>query len=144
MIEELCHRNAAFVIYHAEQMPRLEFGDVEVRPLGGDVFTVTATVKNTRSIPSIAQQAAAHNIGLPDVLSLEGPGLTVIGGGRLLDQYTGEVEAVERDPAHLKVNGGVPGHGSLRVRWYVKGTGEAALKHASQKGGTISKGVAVK
>ena len=144
MIEELCHRNAAFVLYHADQMPRLEFGDVEVRPLAVDIFTVTATVKNTRAIPSVAQQAAAHNIGLPDVLSLEGPGLTVLAGGRLLDQYTGEVEAVERDPARQKLNAGVPGNGSVRVRWFVKGTGEATLKHASQKAGTIAKAVTVK
>ncbi len=143
MIEELCHRNAAFVLYHADQMPRLEFGEVEVKPLGGEVFAVTATVRNTRSIPSVAQQAAAHNIGLPDVLGLEGAGLAVLGGGRLVDPYTGEVEASERDPAHLRLIGGVPGHGSIRVRWYVKGSGEATLKHASQKGGTITKSVPV-
>ena len=77
-------------------------------------------------------------------MSLEGAGLAVLGGGRLLDQYTGEIDAVERDPAQLKVNGGVPGHAFIRVRWYVKGTGEATLKHASRKGGTIAKGVAVK
>jgi hypothetical protein len=144
MIEELCHRNAAFVIYHADQMPRLEFGDVEIKPLGGDVFSVTATVKNTRAIPSIAQQAASHAIGLPDILSLEGKGLTVLGGGNLVSVYTGEVEAVERDPAHLKFNGGVPGHGSIRVRWYVRGTGEATLRYASQKGGTIVKSVTIR
>ena len=144
MIEELCHRNAAFVIYHADQMPRLEFGDVEVKPLNAEIIAVTATVKNTRAIPSVAQQAANHNIGLPDVLSLEGAGLTVVGGGRLVDQYTGEVDAVERDPAHLKLNGGVPGLGSVRVRWFVRGTGEGTLKHASQKGGTIMKTVTIK
>jgi Zinc carboxypeptidase len=144
LIEELCHRNAAFVIYHADQMPRLEFGDVEVKPLTGEVFTVTATVKNTRAIPSVAQQAAAHNIGLPDVLGLEGPGLTVLAGGRLVDQYTGEVDAVERDPAHQKINAGVPGLGSIKIRWFVKGTGEGTLKHVSQKGGTITKNIPVK
>ena len=144
LIEELCHRNAAFVVYHADQMPKLEFGDIEVKPLNAEVFTVTATVKNTRAIPSVAQQASAHNIGLPDVLSLEGPGLTVLAGGRLVDQYTGEIEAVERDPAHQKLNAGVPGNGSVRIRWFVKGTGEGTLKHASRKGGTITKGVAVK
>ena len=144
MIEELCHRNAAFVIYHADQMPRLEFGDVEVKPSNGEVFTVTATVKNTRAIPSVAQQAANHNIGLPDVLSLEGPGLTVLAGGRLLDQYTGEIDAVERDPAHQKLNAGVPGLGSIRIRWLVKGTGEATLKHTSQKASTITKTVPIK
>ena len=47
---------------------------------GCGVSTVTATVRNTRSIPSVAQQAAAHNIGLPDSLSLEGPGLAVLAG----------------------------------------------------------------
>ena len=144
LIEELCHRNAAFVAYHADQMPRLEFGDVEVKPLAAEVFTVTATVKNTRAIPSVSQQAANHNIGLPDVLSLEGPGLAVLAGGRLVDQYTGEVEAVERDPAHQKLNAGVPGLGSVRIRWFVKGTGEATIKHASQKAGTISRAVPVR
>jgi Zinc carboxypeptidase len=144
LIEELCHRNAAFVVYHADQMPKLEFGDIEVKPLNGEVFTVTATVKNTRAIPSVAQQASAHNIGLPDVLSLEGPGLTVLAGGRLVDQYTGEIEAVERDPAHQKLSAGVPGLGSIRIRWFVKGTGEGTIKHTSQKGGTITKSVTVK
>jgi hypothetical protein len=144
LIEELCHRNAAFVVYHADQMPILEFGEVEVKPLNAEVFTVTATVKNTRAIPSVAQQAANHNIGLPDVLSLEGPGLTVLAGGRLIDPYTGEIDAVERDPAHQKLNAGVPGLGSIKIRWLVKGTGEATLKHTSQKAGTITKTVPVK
>ncbi len=139
MIEELCHRNAAFVLYHADQMPRLEITEAAVEPLGPDLSTVTATVRNTRSIPSVAHQAAAHAIGLPDVLSLEGPGLAVVAGGRLLDQYTGEVEAVERDPAHLRLAGGVPGLGTVRVRWFVRGKGEMTVKHASRKGGTIVK-----
>ncbi|WP_435011158.1 M14 family metallopeptidase [Tundrisphaera lichenicola] len=144
MIEELCHRNAAFVLYHADQMPRLEFGEVEVKPVVNDLFTLTATVENTRSIPSIAQQAANHNIGVPDILSLEGNGLTVVAGGRLVNEYSGEIDAVERDPAHLKLNAGVSGHDSVRVRWYVRGKGTATLKHASQKGGTITKQVEVK
>ncbi len=143
MIEELCHRNAAFVIYHADQMPRLEFGEIKRVPLGGDVSSLTVQVKNTRSIPSVAQQAAMNRIGLPDVLSLEGDGLTVVGGGSLVNEYTGEVALVERDPAHLKLNGGVPGHGELRMRWFVRGKGKANLKMSSQKGGTITKEVAI-
>jgi hypothetical protein len=144
LIEELCHRNAAFVGYHADQMPKLEFGDVEVKPLNAEVFAVTATVKNTRAIPSVAAQAAAHRIGLPDILSLEGPGLSVLAGGRLVDTYTGEIDPVDRDPAHQKLIGGVPGLGTVRIRWLVKGTGEGTLKHVSQKGGTIARGVTVK
>jgi len=145
MIEELCHRNAAFVLYHADQMPRLEFDEIKVEPVAGagDLSTVTATVRNTRAIPSVAEQAAAHDIGLPDVLGLEGPGLAVAAGGPLLDQYTGEIAAAERDPAHLKLNAGVPGLGTVRVRWFVRGKGTATLKHASRKGGTITKVVPI-
>ncbi len=144
MIEELCHRNAAFVLYHADQMPRLEFGEVKVEPLGGDASAVTATVRNTRAIPSVAQQASARGIGLPDVLSLEGPGLKVVGGGTLVNAYTGEVDAAGRDPARLRLDAGVPGHGTVRVRWYVVGQGQATIRHASQKGGSIARGVAVR
>ncbi len=144
MIEELCHRNAAFVIYHADQMPKLEWGPVEVEAQGGDLRSVTATVRNVRAIPSVAEQAAARNIGLPDVLSLEGPGLTVVAGGTLLDPYRGEIDAAGRDPARLKLNGGVPGLGTVRVRWFVRGQGDATLKHASRKGGTITKVVPLK
>ncbi len=144
MIEELCHRNAAFVIYHADQMPRLRIDEVKIEPLGGDLRTVTATIKNTRAIPSVAQQAAAHGIGLPDLASLDGPGLTVVGGGTLVNEYTGEVAAVERDPAHLMINAGVPGHDVIRVRWFVRGTGEATVKYGSQKGGPVAKTVTVK
>ena len=142
MMEEMAHRNAAFVLYHADQMPHIEFDEIKVEPLADNLSTLTATVRNTKSIPTIAQQAAAHNIGLPDVLSLEG--VEVLAGGTLVDPYTGEIDAVERDPAHLKLNAGVPGLGTVKVRWIVKGKGEATLKHASQKGGTITKGVAVK
>jgi hypothetical protein len=138
MIEELCHRNAAFVIYHADQMPRLAIDEIKVEPLGGDLRSVTATIKNTRTIPSIAQQAAAHRIGLPDVASLEGPGLTVVGGGTLVNEFTGEVAPVERNPARIKLADGVAGHGTIRVRWFVRGVGEATVSYASQKGGAIA------
>ncbi len=141
LIEELCHRNAAFVIYHADQMPRLEFEDVAVEAQGADLRAVTATVRNLRAIPSVAQQAAARRIGLPDVLSLEGPGLAVLAGGTLTDPYRGQIEAAERDPAHLRLESGVPGQGTVRVRWFVRGRGEATLKHVSQKGGTITRAV---
>ena len=51
LIEELCHRNAAFVVYHADQMPRVVWDEVKVEPLGAETFSVTASVRNTRSHP---------------------------------------------------------------------------------------------
>ena len=34
MLEEECHRNFAFTMYHAGEMPLLEWGRVEVKRLG--------------------------------------------------------------------------------------------------------------
>ena len=144
MLEDLCHRNAAFVMYHADQMPKLVWDDVVVEKVKGDLFTVTASVKNLRSIPSVAQQAANRRIGLPDTIGLEGTELKVIAGGPLVNRDTGEIAAAEFEPAKLRLNGGVAGGQTARVRWFVQGTGEAKLTYASQKGGTLTKSVTLK
>ena len=141
MIEELCHRNAAFVAYHADQMPRVEWGEVKVEPLGGDTFSVTAGIKNTRLIPSVSEQAAKHKAGLPDTISLSGKGLTVIAGGDLVNPDTGETKLAERNPGTLRLETGVGGESTVRVRWFVKGRGTADLKYTSQKSRTLEKGV---
>ena len=70
MIEELCHRNAAFVVYHADQMPRVVWDEVKAEASVAGTYSVTAAVRNTRLIPSVAEQAAHRQIGLPDTLSL--------------------------------------------------------------------------
>src|SRR5262249_6659523 len=54
LLEELCHRNAAFVIYHADQMPRVAWDEVKADSVAPGLFAVTATVKNTRSIPTVS------------------------------------------------------------------------------------------
>ena len=141
MIEELCHRNAAFVIYHAEQMPRIEWESVKVEALpGSDLHQVTATVHNTRTIPSVSEQAAKRKAGLPDTASISGEGLTVVAGGPLVNTDTGEIAAVEFLPGNIKIESGVPGKGITRVRWFVKGKPgtKIALKYASQKAGTLN------
>jgi hypothetical protein len=141
MLEELCHRNAAFVIYHADQMPRIVVDEVTASALAEGVYAVTVTLKNTRAIPSISEQAANHKIGLPDTLSLTGAGLTVAAGGTLANRDTGEVAAVERNPETLRLENGVGSHATGRYRWIVRGKGEATVTYASQKGGTLSKSV---
>ncbi len=143
LIEELCHRNAAFVLYHADQMPRVVIDDLKVEPLGDGTSAVTAILKNTRSIPSVAEQASNRKIGLPDRLTIEGKGLTVVAGGPLVNRETGEIAAVERDPARLSMERGVGSNAFARYRWYVQGRGEASVTFRSQKSRTVSKTLAI-
>jgi len=144
LIEELCHRNAAFVIYHADQMPRVVWDEVTVETLGPETSSVTASVRNTRSLPSVSGQAARRKVGLPDTLSLSGPGLTVVAGGTLVNRDTGEVAPAERTPGTLRLEGGVAGGETARVRWFVRGKGSAAVKYTSQKAGTLEKAVTLR
>ncbi|MBI4606683.1 MAG: peptidase M14 [Planctomycetes bacterium] len=58
LLEELCHRNAMFTLYHAYEMPRVAFRSVEVERLAGEVSAVTVTLENSRSIPSRSAMAA--------------------------------------------------------------------------------------
>jgi hypothetical protein len=141
LLEELCHRNAAFVIYHADQMPRIAWDEVKVEALGPETFSITASVRNSRTIPSVSQQAAQRKIGLPDVFSLTGPSVSVEGGGVLVNRDTGEVDLVEHDPARLRLDGGVGSQGVARVRWFARGRGDATVSYVSQKGGTLTRHV---
>jgi hypothetical protein len=144
LLEELCHRNAAFVIYHADQMPRLEWeGEPAVEPVGDGGLMVTVAIRNTRLIPTIAQQAAQRKLGLPDFASLEGDDLKVLAGGVLVDRDRGEIRAAEARPGRLAIDAGVPSEGLLRLRWFVTGKGPAKVRYQSQKGGTLERTIAL-
>ena len=139
LIEELCHRNAAFVVYHAEQMPRVVWDEVAVEALGAETFAVSASVRNTRSIPSVSGQAERRKIGLPDTLAITGAGVTVVAGGPVVNRDTGEVSPTLRNPATLRLEGGVGGGETVRVRWFVRGQGEVKVRYASRKAGALEK-----
>lgn len=141
LLEELCHRNTAFVLYHADQMPLLEWGEVEVEGLGDRLYQVTASVENARVIPTRSAQARRRDIGLPDRFSIAGDGIEVLGGGRLLDADTGRVEPQEHAPDRVELPDGVDGRSIARVRWFVRGSGEATVRFEAQKGGTLEQTV---
>jgi hypothetical protein len=140
LLEELCHRNAMFVMYHADQMPRVVWHDIKVEQLGSRTFAVTASVRNTRLIPSRAAQAARRKLGLPDVLSIEGNDLEVLAGGRVTDRRIGTVEAADREPAKIRLETGVSTD-PVAARWVVRGNGDFVVRFQSQKGGSMSRSV---
>lgn len=142
LLEELCHRNAAFVIHHADQMPRVVWHEVQRERLSADTFAVTAAVRNTRLIPSRSAQAARRKLGLPDELRLEGQGFAVLTSGRLLNRFTGELEAEETNPARIRLEAGV-GSDPVYVRWIVRGGGDGTLTYQSQKAGQLTRAISL-
>jgi hypothetical protein len=119
MLEEELHRNFAFTMFHADQMPLLRFECVETEEIAPGTWSVTACVANDRLIPTRTGRASSKGIGLDDVATLSGA--TVVAGGRTdrRDARTFEPQAFR--PEAVRFPDGVPGLGRACVRFLVRG-----------------------
>jgi hypothetical protein len=55
-----------FALFHADEMPLLEWGDVTVERIAGNTYRVKAEIRNTRAIPTRIEAAELYGSGLPD------------------------------------------------------------------------------
>ena len=140
MIEELLHRNMAFVLYHASQMPLVKAGEVTVRKLPGGLAECEAVFLDDGAIPTRTQRAADRRIGAPDraVVTVQEGDAQVVSGG-IVDPATGRVLAPDvRRPADLRLPEGIGGNGAVRLRWLVRGSGTLLVTYRAEKGGSAS------
>src|ERR1044071_9846255 len=56
LLEEECHRNMAFTLYHADQMPLLRLAEVKMEKLDDGLYRIWVTVENSRFIPTHTEQ----------------------------------------------------------------------------------------
>ncbi len=141
MLEEECHRNAAFTIHCASQLPRLTVLGTEAVRQGGDTWKVTVTVRNDRAIPSVPGIVLQNRLHRVDLATLEG--VKVLASGRLLDPLKDVRAYQEHRPERLLVPG-VPGHGTTTLFFLVQGKGEATFRYDSVKGGVVTAPVSLK
>jgi hypothetical protein len=142
MIEEMLHRNAAFTLFHADQMPRPVLESVEATSLGDDLWQIDATVSNPRIIPTITARAADKRIGRRDFFAVAGPGLEVVAGGRLEGSLQERFVPAEKTPGRLWFPRGLGSHARAHVRWIVTGEGPATVAYDAEKGGRVEAVVA--
>jgi hypothetical protein len=128
-------------------MPRLGFGEVEVKDLGGGLRSVTVQVTNDGAIPTISARAAAKRIGARDYAELvpaAGSAVRVAASGTLEDRYLAPLALSENHPERAWSERGIPGHGERLFRWIVSGgSGKAEVSYVSEKGGTIRRTIEV-
>lgn len=136
------HRNMAFTLYQASQMPLVRVDSIEVRSLGGGLNEVTAIIANPKVTPTHTQQDVENRISRPNWISLQGgdvlAGFVMAGGGGGFGgaQMPLAVEQKTR-PARLNVTN-IPGMGTVTVRWVVRGNGPFTVSADSPKGGMHS------
>jgi hypothetical protein len=143
MLEEMCHRNMAFTLYHAGEMPKLEWDAPEVVEAGPGLWRVRVEVRNVKSIPTRSAVARQRGMGLPDRFTISPRNGKVLAGGRRVGSYGQEqTELVENRPERLLIDGGVKGYGRLRVEWLLScpaGRPDFGLRYEAEKGGVLER-----
>lgn len=134
LLEEECHRNMAFTLYHADQMPQVRLQALDVKPLGGGLAQVTAIVENQRLIPTRAAIDVKNRLTPPDTVSFAASNAAPILGLTSSEPFFQNAREQPRQPACIEL-ATVPGHGVVYVRWLVKGQGPFTVAVQSVKGG---------
>jgi hypothetical protein len=134
MLEEECHRNMAFTLYHADQLPQVSVQSVDVRELGGGLTQITAAVANQRLIPTHLAVDLQRHITRPDQVRLEGAGFDVLAASYSESQFFEHPVEQRRHPQTVEVPN-IDGMGTVYVRWLVSGARPEMVHVSSIKGG---------
>jgi murein tripeptide amidase MpaA len=140
MLEEECHRNFAFTMFHADNMPLLRFNWIQIKSLGADVWQITVEIRNDKIIPTRTAWSFQKRIGLPDSLTLSGEGVKVVASGTLNDRFDRTLEPVDYRKERIVNDRGVPGEGVRVFRYLVTGPhgAKVSLAYQSQKARDIA------
>jgi hypothetical protein len=128
-------------MYHADQMPMVEWGLVQVRRGPAGLWELTIEVKNPKVIPSILAWAKRNRIGYPDELICEtGPNTHVIASStvRSLDPWSGmNIPEDQHQPHRYRNESGIGSNGKQMFRFLIEGDEPVTLQYISDKGGSI-------
>ena len=135
LLETDAHRNAAFCIYNSYQSPKLEISNLKVGKIAGGLKEVTATVTNTRMIPTHSASNLRYKIDPPVYVSLDGG--SVIAGMIVTDKDLNRATEQKKDPQRMEIPN-IAGYQSVDLKWIVKGGTRYTISAQSVKGGRAS------
>ena len=135
LLESDAHRNMSFTLYHAYHTPRLVIDTVVEKNMGNGLREITATISNTRLMPTHSSHDLKHKIERPDLVSIKGA--TVI-AGMIVDNPDLNISTEQStEPSILRVSN-IPGLDQIQVRWIVSGNGKYTIQVDSRKGGVVT------
>jgi len=150
MNEELCHRNMAFSLYQADEMPLIRMGGTSVEKVGGDVYRVFVDITNPKVVPTVLAKAAQTGVVRPDLLLIDGKNVEVVAASFIDNKevYKANPSVTplidQKDLKRILVRNGHPGKTTRTAMLLVKGSGTVTVTYDSVKGGKASKTVTLK
>ncbi|MDX1964410.1 MAG: M14 family metallopeptidase [Pirellulales bacterium] len=147
LLEEECHRNMAFTLYHADQMPRVAIQSAVSKALTAEktdqpLYEVTAVIINEKLIPTHAAVDVKHNINPPDKVTLSGDNLTVLASQWSEEPFFEKPRTTRKNPREVRLPN-LPGKGARYIKWIIQGSGPGNVRVQSVKGGVAEKTVKV-
>jgi len=142
MLKDLCHRNAAAVLFSAKHTPEVSLEVFEVTKVKRGLNRVRIRLSNTTSMPSMSYHAQKVKLYPKDVLTLSGKNSRVLAGGHLTDIYRNMVSYKEHRPELQFLF--VPGFGKVEYQFLVSGKGAVNIQYKSRHAGTIKKTIKLK
>jgi len=136
LIEDMCHRNMAFTLFHAYHLPVLKINSQEVKNLPGGLKQVDVVIFNERVLPTRSAHEVLNKITPPDIVSITGKNLKVIGGFVVTDPYLNIAKEQKYHPENLQI-GTFDGMSELHLRWIVSGNTPFQITIDSNKGGLV-------
>jgi hypothetical protein len=141
MVEEESHRNFAFTMFHAAQMPKIRLQHLDVDHLGGDLWQVNIEVANDNLIPTRTDRAANRGIGRPDLLLFTPKkGTTLLAAGTTKSRNDTTMNPQDHRPERLLVDAGIPGRGFTTFRYLLQSDGspQGEFEYMAEKAIDIS------
>jgi hypothetical protein len=136
---EQFHRNMAFTLYHADQMPLMSIGETTVENVGGNVYRVRVDIRNDRLIPTITVRARQNNVVRPDLLTVEG-NVEIVAAGWVPNKHRpGPTERIDQEELdRIIIRSGHAGRTTKTIEYLLRGSGSMTVTYSAVKGGTAS------
>lgn len=119
MLEEGCHRNFAFTMFHASSMPELQFKWAGIKDMGDGLWELTVEIENTQIIPTRLAIASRNKIGFPDLLTLSGA--EVLLSGQVDDRFDQSMKPIKDRPERMLIEEGIAGKSFSTFRILIRG-----------------------
>ncbi len=133
MLPELVHRNAAVIMFAAEQTPEVKMEVFEVKEIGRNLHRVRVRISNAKAMPSMTAHAVNTKLYAHDQLKVSGQ--KVVAGGRITNLFFDKVSYKEHKPELQFLT--VPGFGKEEFEFLIEGKGNIDIEYSSQKAGKV-------
>lgn len=160
LLEELCHRNMAFCLLHAYEMPLPVIKKVSAEKIASGLTRLKIAIYNERLMPTMSATAIENKVQRPDILSIDG-NVKILAAGinnssrlssvpqrfrryfmRTQDSDVNFID--QKDLKNLRLTRGLPGKAEVEYDFLVEGKGKVYVKLDCLKGGKHTKEFVIK